>query len=105
MSTSAFPDYNAAVFPAVPSQQMYFSDVTALVFPLKASMAALTHFCDNFINFEGEAEKPPVRFRPAMPAVLLMVLDYGSMAIEWRNLGWFSQREVAFSILVEHIRK
>jgi hypothetical protein len=43
-------------------------------------------------------------FRPALPYVLLAVLDYGQMALEAENLGWVAQHEIYFGILLEKWR-
>jgi hypothetical protein len=55
-----------------------FQGVTCRAFPLRANMARLTKFCDDCLN-KG---LPPniAYFRPALPYVYLLVLNYGSMA-------------------------
>ena len=81
------------------SPPFLFSGATARVFPLRANMAQLTHFVDHYVNMDI----PPgiVQFRPALPYVYLMVLDYGSMSaasVSAQNVGWVSQHEVAFTV-------
>jgi hypothetical protein len=76
--------------------------VKSRVFPLKANMARLTQFCDQYLNMDI----PPgiVHFRPAVPYVYLMVLDYGSMSsasVQAQNVGWVAQHEVAFTVPLE----
>ncbi|MEM7439051.1 MAG: hypothetical protein AAF393_05580 [Pseudomonadota bacterium] len=71
-----------------------FSDVTASVFPLRASLPTLDSFCRNYLNQAPHM----VQFRPFMPYVYLIILDYGRMSLEAANLGWVSQREVAFGV-------
>ena len=71
-----------------------FSDVTMSVFPLRASMPSLENFCRNYLNQDPEL----VQFRPFIPFVYLVILDYGRMSLEAANMGWVSQREVAFGI-------
>jgi hypothetical protein len=72
-----------------------FPGVTARVFPLRTSMNLLRSFCKRYLNV---APAEICEFHPYVPYVLLVVLDYGRMAIEASNLGWVSQREVFFSV-------
>jgi hypothetical protein len=78
-----------------------FPGVTAHFFPLAANLDVLRSFCNQYLNVG-----PPeiCRFRPALPYVLLAVLDYGQMAIETENLGWVSQHEIYFGIPLEKWR-
>ncbi|HEY3570276.1 MAG TPA: hypothetical protein VGP73_20265 [Thermoanaerobaculia bacterium] len=71
-----------------------FYGVTARVFPLRARMNSLRNFCDRYLNVAREV----CEFRPALPYVFLVVLDYGRMAIEELNLGWISQNEIFFGV-------
>ena len=71
-----------------------FQGVTARVFPLRARMNSLRNFCDRYLNVAPEV----CEFRPYLPYVLLVVLDYGRMAVEEFNLGWISQNEVFFGV-------
>ena len=71
-----------------------FSDVTMSVFPLRASLPTLDAFCRNYLNQAPEL----VEFRPFIPFVYLVILDYGRMSVEAANMGWISQREVAFGV-------
>jgi len=71
-----------------------FSDVTMSVFPLRANLTALNAFCDNYLNPAPDM----VQFRPFIPYVYLVILDYGRMSVEAANMGWISQREVAFGV-------
>ena len=82
-----------------------FSGVTSRVFPLKANMARLTQFCDSYVNMDIPPEI--VHYRPALPYVYLMVLDYGSMSsasMQAQNVGWVAQHEVAFTVPLERWR-
>lgn len=82
------------------------SNVTSRVFPLKANMARLTQFCDRYVNMDVPAGV--VHFRPSVPYVYLMVLDYGSMSpasVQAQNVGWVAQHEVAFAVPLERWRK
>jgi hypothetical protein len=83
-----------------------FTGVTARVFPLKANMARLAAFCDAYVNMDIPPEI--VHYRPALPYVYLMVLDYGSMSsasMHAQNVGWVAQHEVAFTVPLERWRK
>src|SRR5260221_10070705 len=80
--------------------------VTSRVFPLKANMARLTQFCDQYVNMD--IPQDVVHFRPAVPYVYLMVLDYGSMSpasVQAQNVGWVAQHEVAFAVPLERWRE
>ncbi|MGB8685379.1 MAG: hypothetical protein WCD12_21040 [Candidatus Binatus sp.] len=85
--------------------EMSLSNVSFQIYPLMASMARLTQFCDLYLNFTHEQDRPPFFFRPALPYVLLQIIDYGSMAIEWQNMGWFGARELCFTIPLECYRR
>ena len=78
-----------------------FKDVTMSVFPLRASLSRLESFCDAFLN---HAEKA-IKFQPFVPYVYLIILDYGRMSVEAANMGWISQREVAFSVPLRWMQK
>jgi hypothetical protein len=75
-----------------------FRNMTVCVFPLRAQLDTLQGFCDRYLNIiPGELGY----FRVSAPYVSLMMLDYGQMSVPITNLGWFSQREVGFSIPLE----
>src|SRR5262249_24880902 len=44
-------------------------------------------------------------FRASFPYVMLMMLDYGKLAAQVTNFGWFSQREVAFFVPLEWYKR
>lgn len=71
-----------------------FSDVKMTVFPLQANLARLTQFCDSYLNQAGHI----VQFKPFLPFVYLIILDYGRMSAPAAQTGWVSQREVAFGV-------
>jgi hypothetical protein len=79
-----------------------FRNVILRSFPLRANPAALTAFCDHYLNI-----MPPeiAYFRPAAPFVLLSLINYGRMASEILNAGWVAQNEVVFNIPLEWYRK
>jgi hypothetical protein len=92
---------------ALPAEPPFvFKDVTSRVFPLKANMARLAGFCDEYLN----TDIPPTvaYFKPSLPYVYLMVLNYGSMAAQTvgaQNVGWVSQHEVTFTVPLEWWRE
>ncbi len=91
----------------LPSQPpFFFRAVTSRVFPIKANMARLTLFCDQYLNMDIPQEI--VHFCPALPYVYLMVLNYGQMSpisVEAQNIGWVAQHEVLFMVPLERWRK
>ncbi len=83
-----------------------FRNVTARSFPLRANMAVLTNFCNNYLNMD--VDPSIVHYAPALPYVYLTIMNYGSMAaasVQAQNVGWVSQHEVAFMIVVQRWRK
>lgn len=79
-----------------------FREVTYRVFPVKANMARLTDFCDKYLNMDVPASIS--HFRPALPYVYMMVLNYGSMSaasVRAQNVGWVAQNEVTFTVPLE----
>jgi len=99
-SRVTLPRFNAALgkFLALPANlEQRYSDVVTQIFPLKASMARLQEFCDSYLNL---GENLPICFKPAVPWVLMQVVDYGKMATTTTNVGWFSQHELAFGVPV-----
>ena len=91
------PFYNQALGPSeatyVIPPPFNMPGVTARVFPLQASINILRHFCANYLNVA-----PGFELTPALPCVLLWVLDYGHSSPEGSNLGWVSQHEVFFGV-------
>lgn len=83
-----------------------FRNVTARSFPLRANMAVLTNFCNNYLNMD--VDPSIVHYAPALPYVYLTIMNYGSMAaasVQAQNVGWVSQHEVAFMVVVQRWRK
>ena len=94
----ALPEFNQALgeFLALPPHlEQKYGDVVTQIFPLKASMNRLQEFCDSYLNL---GEDLPLYFKPAVPWVLMQVVDYGHIATTSKNLGWFSQHELAFGV-------
>jgi hypothetical protein len=111
MATKAIPHYiDPAGDPgvgALPVRPPFlFREVTARVFPLKANIARLTQFCDSYLNMDIPQEI--VHYRPALPYVYMMILNYGSMSpssIRAQNVGWVAQHEVTFTVPLQRWRK
>jgi len=102
---AAMPPFNTALgeFLALPAHlEQKYSDVVTQIYPLKASMERLQDFCDNYLNLDEEL---PMHFKPAAPWVLMQVVDYGKMATNAMNVGWFSQHELAFGVPVRRYEK
>ncbi len=78
-----------------------FTNVVAQIFPLAADLNTMQGFLDAYLNYPQDGENPPVYFKPAAPFVMLEVLNYGSVASNVANVGWFSQHEIAFGIPLE----
>lgn len=71
-----------------------FSDVKMTIFPLQANLTRLTQFCDGYLNQAPQY----AQFKPFLPFVYLILLDYGRMSAAAAQTGWVSQREVAFGV-------
>jgi hypothetical protein len=76
MAETNLPEYNSAIagmlaFPA--AIKMEFPQVGMRFYPLRADIVRLQQVCDTYLNFANEPEddRPPVRFRPAAPFVLM----------------------------------
>jgi hypothetical protein len=105
MGGVALPAFNQALgeFLALPKHlEQKYSDVVTQIFPLKASMNRLQEFCDSYLNLD---EDLPLYFKPAVPWVLMQVVDYGQIATTSKNLGWFSQHELAFGVPLRCYKK
>ncbi len=91
------PFYNQALGPSeatyVVPPPFNMPGVTARVFPLQASINILHRFYKNYLNVA-----PGFELTPALPCVLLWVLDYGHSELAASNLGWVSQHEVFFGV-------
>ncbi|NKB99460.1 MAG: hypothetical protein GKR90_13325 [Pseudomonadales bacterium] len=96
--------FSSASLPAVPPFGM--RNVTCRAFPLRADMAALNAFCDRYLNMDI----PPTiaHFRPTLPYVYFLALDYGSMSPEsigMQNMGWVAQHEMLFMVPLQRWRE
>ncbi len=78
-----------------------FSDVKMTIFPLQANLTRLTQFCDGYLNQAPNI----VQFKPFLPFVYLILLDYGRMSAAAAQTGWVSQREVAFGVPLRWMKK
>jgi hypothetical protein len=117
MPDDKLPAYHKSI--ADPLQQkaitMELEGVGLRFYPLRARLGALQKFCDDYLNFSDEKDdnRPPYFFRPALPFVLLMVLDYNRLEVEsveppMRNGGddplpvtWLRQHELIFGVPLE----
>ncbi len=104
-----YPEFNSELssFPSFPPNlDVKYTDVVARIYPLRAKIDVLRHFCELYLNHfpehpETESGVVPVRFYPAASFVLLEVVNYGKMASNIANAGWFSQHELAFGLPLE----
>ena len=97
-----FGDLQGSYYYSLPLKPPFsISNLTTRLFPLRASLDALQGFCNNYLNL---MPRELGRFRACSPYVMLMMMDYGSLALEVTNLGWFSQREIMFCVPVEWYR-
>lgn len=106
LSTSELAPYNDTFEVKVPKDLTdTLKDVIAQIFPLPADIDQMQRFLDQYLNFPDgsrpDPEDPPVYFKPAAPFVLMEVANYGRVSENIKNLGWFSQREIAFGMAVE----
>ena len=90
------PPFAGPVVPLKPP--FHFKNVATSVFPLRAQLDTLQRFVDSYLNIIPQELG---HFRAPLPYVYLMLLDYGKLAAQVTNLGWFSQREVGFFIPLE----
>lgn len=101
----ALPRFNSALgeFLALPARlDQKYTDVVAQIYPLKADTTQLQQFCNGYLNLAGD---PLNHFEAAIPWVLMQVLDYGKIATSAKNVGWFSQHELAFGVPLRWYRK
>jgi hypothetical protein len=98
------PKYSnpGGVFPSVPLlPPFYFENMTVRMFPLRARLATLQNFVDRYLNI---IPAEIGRYRVMLPYAYLMMIDYGKLAAQTKNVGWVAQREVMFIIPLEHYR-
>src|SRR5258708_1765616 len=94
-----FGDLQGRDYYALPLKPPFtINNLSTALFPLRANLDALQGFCNNYLNM---IPKELGRFRAFSPYALLMVLDYGSLALDVTNLGWLSQHEICFFVPVE----
>lgn len=101
-SLPLFGDLHGRNYYALPLKPPFtINNLSTALFPLRANLDSLQGFCNGYLNV---IPKELGRFRAFSPYVLLMVMDYGSLALEVTNLGWFSQHEICFCVPVEWYR-
>lgn len=94
-----FNDLQGSCYYSLPLKPPFsITNLSSRLFPLRANLDAVQSFCDNYVNI---IPKEVGRFRACSPYLFLMMLDYGSLALEATNLGWFSQHEIMFCVPVE----
>lgn len=97
------PRFNSALgeFLALPEHlEQKYSNVVTQIYPLKANVGRLQELCDSYLNLSED-----LYFEATVPWVLMQVCDYGKMASTSRNVGWFSQHELAFGVPIQWYRK
>lgn len=77
-----------------------FQGVSARVFPLQASLPRLTTLIQRLFNIAPHIAV----FRPALPIVNLIIVNYGRMETKALSYGWVAQNEVAFTVPLESYR-
>ncbi|HVS16471.1 MAG TPA: hypothetical protein VMV46_21355 [Thermoanaerobaculia bacterium] len=104
MSQLGKPSYNATHgMTGTGAPPFDFEGMAMSVFPLRASIDALADFCDDYFN---RMVPPEIAvFRPSVPYVMLSIVNYGRMGEAERPIGWVSQNEVNFSVLLDRYRK
>ena len=86
MQMPKFGDLQGSYYSLPLKPPFSITNLSCRLFPLRANLTSVQSFCDNYVNI-----LPPEigHFRPCSPYVMLMMLDYGSLALEATNLGWF----------------
>jgi hypothetical protein len=101
MEMPKFGDLQGSYYSLPLKPPFSITNLSCRLFPLRANLSSVQSFCDNYVNIlPGEIG----HFRPCSPYLFLMMLDYGSLALEATNLGWFSQHEIMFCIPTEWYR-
>jgi hypothetical protein len=76
-----------------------FPNVTVRVLPLLADSQCLQRFCSTYL------ENDFYRFEPWGSSVYLLVMNYGEMSSATNNIGWWAEREAAFSLPLKWYEK
>jgi hypothetical protein len=105
MRTTKLPLLNQTLSAATPELnshlRAHFHRVSCNVLPIKADMGCLRDFCDCYLNFVDDTNRPPFYFKPALPFVILQLLHYPYMADRTQNAFAIAQSEIAFTIWLE----
>ncbi len=88
----------ASFFTLPDNLEQKYTGVVNLVFPLRAQIDKLQHFCDHYLNFRRD-ESLHVCYRAAAPWVLMQLVYYAE--IQSGSAGLSSQYELAFGFPVE----
>jgi hypothetical protein len=98
-----FGDLNGSGYYSLPLKPPFaITNLSCRLFPLRANLDTLQGFCNNYVNI---VPQEIAYFRACSPYLFLMMLDYGSLALEATNLGWFSQHEIMFCVPVEWYKR
>lgn len=76
-------------------------NVALQIYPLRADMARMRQFINSYLNFVDDPYPLPYYFKPAMPYVMLQILQYPYLAVTTGNSVRFTQREVSLSVPLE----
>jgi hypothetical protein len=101
---SRLPDFRMNLFGTRPLSNHHRSvsrGVTIQVLPLRGDMARMRQFINSYLNFVDNDYPAPFYFKPAMPYVMLEVLDYPFLAVTSENTTVLSQHELAFTVPLE----
>jgi hypothetical protein len=77
------------------------TNLSCRLFQLRANLNTVQGFVNDYVNMVPQEIG---HFRACSPYLFLMMLDYGSLALEATNLGWFAQHEIMFCVPVEWYR-
>jgi hypothetical protein len=98
------PDFRFDLFgngPLSNHHRSVMKGVTIQVLPLRGDMARMRQFINSYLNFVDDDYPAPFYFKPAMPYVMLEVIDYPFLAVTSENMTVLSQHEVGFTVPLE----
>ena len=104
MAGRRLPDFRMNLFGSRPLSNHHRSvsrNVTFQVLPLRGDMARMRQFINSYLNFVDDDYPAPFYFKPALPYVMLEVIDYPFLAVTSENTTVLSQHEVAFTVPLE----
>ena len=104
MADRRLPDFRFDLFgngPLSNHHRSVMTGVTIQVLPLRGDMARMRQFINSYLNFVDDDYPAPFYFKPAMPYVMLEVIDYPFLAVTSENMTVLSQHEVGFTVPLE----